>query len=71
MPSRFRKIDVMDDRVAAILRRKSNAERMAAVDQMWCFARDMIRANLQHEHPDWTEDQIDRMTARRLSHGAV
>ena len=61
----------MDNRVADILRRKSDAERLAMVDQMWCFARDMIRCNLRREHPDWSDDEVDRITARRLSHGAV
>ena len=64
-------IDVMDDRVADILRQQSDADRFARVDQMWCFARDMIRSNLRRDHPDWTDEEVDRMTARRLSHGAV
>jgi len=71
MPSRFQHIDVIDDRVAEILRQKTDAERMATVDQMWRFARDMIRNNLRRDHPDWTEEELDRTTARRLSHGAV
>jgi Rv0078B-related antitoxin len=60
MPSRFQNIDVIDDRVAEILRQKSDAERLAMVDQMWCFARDMIRINLRRDHPDWTEEEVDR-----------
>jgi hypothetical protein len=71
MAGKFQHIDVIDERVAEILRRKTDAERMASVDQMWCFARDMIRANLRREYPAWTEQELDRMTARRLSHGAV
>lgn len=71
MAHQFRHIDIIDDRVADILRGKSDAERMAMVDNMWRFARDMIRANLRRDYPAWTEQEVDRMTARRLSHGAV
>jgi hypothetical protein len=49
MPSRFQHIDVIDDRVAEILRQKTDGERLAMVDQMWCFARDMIRVNLRRD----------------------
>lgn len=71
MRDRFKHIDVMDDRVADVLRSKSDAERLAMADSMWCFARDMIRANLRRDHPDWADGEIEQMTARRLSHGAV
>lgn len=71
MGNPFQNIDVMDNLVADVLRLKSDAERLAMVDHMWCFARDMIRSNLRRDHPDWTEEEVDRMTARRLSHGAV
>ncbi len=71
MPSRIDTIEMIDDPMAEILRRKTDAERLALVDQMWHFASDMIRNNLRREHPDWTEDAIQQATARRLSHGAV
>jgi Rv0078B-related antitoxin len=71
MEPRLPTIDVIDDAMAEILRQKTDAERLAMVDHMWVFARDMIRANLRHDHPDWTQEEVDHMTARRLSHGAV
>ena len=71
MPSRIDAIEMIDDTMAEILRRKTDSERLMMIDQMWRFARDMIRNNLRREHPDWTEDAIQQATARRLSHGAV
>lgn len=65
------RIEVPDDAMCEILRGKTEAERLAIAFGMWTFARDMIRANLQHEHPDWSDEQIIRQTARRMSHGAV
>lgn len=62
---------VMNDAMAAILRQKTEAERLAIAFGMWRFARDMIQANVAAEHPDWTPEQVQRVVARRLSHGAV
>lgn len=62
---------VLDEPMAAILRQKTPAERLAMADAMWRFDRDTIRVNLRREHPDWAEEAIDREVARRLSHGAV
>jgi hypothetical protein len=71
MDPRIRSIEVMDDRVAEILRRKSSAERIAIADGMWRFAREMIYAIVTREHPDWSNDEIQRQVARRMSHGAI
>jgi Rv0078B-related antitoxin len=67
-PSRW---EMVDDAMAAILRRKTEAERLAIAFGMWDFAQQMIRANLRREHPDWTDEEVRRATARRMSHGAV
>jgi hypothetical protein len=70
MDSRIRTIEIVDDRVVEILRSKTPAQRLAIADGMWSFARQMIRAIMAREHPDWSEDEIDREVARRMSHGA-
>jgi hypothetical protein len=62
---------MIDDRMAEILRSKSEAERLAIAHGMWSFARGMICSILQSEHADWTVDQVHQEAARRLSHGAV
>jgi Rv0078B-related antitoxin len=65
--SRFQHIDVIDDRVAAILRQKTDAERMAIGFRMWQYARDMLQAEVVHEQPHLTEAEIQREVARRIS----
>ena len=70
MDSRIRTMEIVDDRVAEILRSKSPAERLAIADGMWRFARRMIREIVAREHPDWSEAEINRQVARRMSHGA-
>ncbi len=64
-------IEVVDDVMAEILRRKTPAERLQIAFNLWRSARKQIAGCLRSLHPDWDEAQIDRETARRLSHGAV
>jgi hypothetical protein len=71
MASSIQKMEIMDDAMADILRQKTPAERLAIANGMWRFARDMLRAVIARENPGWTEDEVNRMVARRLSHGAI
>ncbi len=71
MDPRLRRIEIIDDRMAAVLRNKTEAERFAMIDKFWRFARQLIQANTVHEHPDWSEEQVRKEVARRMSHGAV
>ncbi len=60
----------ISDEMVEILRRKTGAERMQIAFDMWTYARDTIRRTLQQEHPDWTEEEVNRKTAERLSRGS-
>ncbi len=71
MESRIRNFEVVDDRVAEIVRRKSPAERLAMVDWLRRIAREMVRANITRENPDWSAAETGRQVARRISRGAV
>ena len=64
-------IEVVDERMAEVLRGKSPAERLAMGWSMWSYARDMIASVLRQEHPDWDAKRLQQEVARRLSHGAV
>jgi hypothetical protein len=63
--------DIIDDKMAEVLRSKSPAERLAIAFGMWRSARRMIFANLQREHADWSQEQLMAETAKRMSHGGV
>lgn len=65
------RVEIIDDATAAVLRAKSPAERLAIANGMWRSARRIIEAVLRAEQPDWTDEQIRREVARRISHGAV
>ena len=62
-------IEVVEWDVVAILRTKTEAERLAIAWGMWRSARDMIRNLLRAEHPDWSDAQVQREAARRLAGG--
>lgn len=57
--------------MARILRAKTGAERLKIANDMFNAARRMIVSYLTAEHPDWTEEMIQRETSRRISHGSV
>jgi hypothetical protein len=63
--------EVVCDRMAEILRKKTPAERLQLAFDMWDFARDFITLTLKREHPTWDEKQVRREVARRMSHGTV
>jgi len=62
---------ILDDDMATILRAKTPAERLAIAFGMWSFAQQMIRLNCAREHPEWSDAELTRYVAKRMSHGAV
>ena len=61
-PSRW---EVVDDAMAEILRRKTEAERLAIAFGMWDFAQQMIRANLRREHPEGPDENVGALVGRQ------
>ena len=68
--SRLR-IEVIDEEMAATLRLKSGAERLAIASRMFSSARRMLLSHLRSVNPDWDQRQVEQEAARRLSHGTV
>lgn len=67
----LQRIEVLDDTMAEVLRRKTPAERLAIGFGLWRSARTLLRGQLASLHPEWDAAHLDREVARRLSHGAV
>lgn len=59
-------IEVVDDAVAEVLRRKTPGDRMLMVGRGWSFAKQWIASGLRGQHPDWNEPQIEAEVRRRL-----
>jgi len=67
----WRRIEVMDEAMAQVLRRKTPAERIAIGFGLWRSAQKILRGQLASLHPEWDARRLEREVARRLSHGAV
>ena len=70
MPFDPRRIEVIDDQMAAVWRAKTGAERLQVVDELFQFARQLVASGVRAQHPDWDPAQVERETVRRLSRGA-
>ena len=66
--SRF---DVIDDDLAAVLRTKTPAEKVAMVDAANRTARLLAAAGIRHLHPDWTDEQVQAEVIRRVTGGIL
>ena len=66
-----RQIEVVDDKMAQVLRDKTGAERLQIASEMFSSARKMIISTLRSQHPDWDEHKVNKQAARRLSHGVL
>ena len=64
-------IEVISDEMAQVLRAKTGGERLKIASDMFAAARKLIQARVRSQYPDWTDQQINTETARRLSHGAI
>ena len=62
-------IEVVDDAVAEILRRKTIAERVAMVSEAHRTMRLLIEGHLRTYHGDWDDTRITAEVARRMLGG--
>ena len=67
----FGQIEVVDEAMAEVLRRKTPAERIAIGFALWTSARHMLTQHLKTSHPEWSEKHLQEEVAKRLSHGIV
>lgn len=71
MESRFFHIEAVDDVMASIYKNKAPLERLRIAFGLWRSTIILLSNSLRSLHPDWSEQRIERETARRMSHGAV
>ena len=64
------RIEVIDDAVAEILRRKSPCEKVAMIVDANRVMRLRIEGALRTWHPDWSDKRIRREIARRMARDA-
>ena len=66
-----RNIEVLDEVMSQVLKRKTAQERLAIAFDMWSSARKQLTSCFHSWHSDWNEKKIEYEVARRLSHGAI
>jgi hypothetical protein len=64
-------IEVVDDKVADILRCKTPGERIQIACDLWVSMHRMLTTHLRKTHPEWNSEEVEQEVARRLSHGAT
>ncbi len=62
-------IEVVDKRVAEILRTKTGQERLKMVWDSWTFFYQRLQAYLRNAHPEWTQEEIQKEIVKRVSYG--
>jgi Rv0078B-related antitoxin len=61
-----RNIEIIDDALAAVLRNKTPAERIAMAADANETARKLAAAGIRHDHPDWSQRDVESEVARRM-----
>lgn len=64
-----RQIEVIDDKIAEILKKKTGQERLKMVWDSWTYFCQRIEAHLKSSHPEWTEEEIQKEIVKRVLYG--
>lgn len=65
------RIEVIDDVMCDILKKKTSLERLMIAFGLWRSAKTQLFNYLQSLHPEWDDDKIRQELVRRISHGAA
>ena len=60
-------IEIIEDDLAAVLRRKTGAERLKIVDMLFECVQGLIESNVRAAHSDWDERRVSREVAARIA----
>lgn len=66
-----RRIEVIDDKMAEILKAKTPTERLAIGLKMWHSTTVLLTSFIRSLNPGWDEDRIRKEVIRRISNGAI
>ena len=62
-------IEVVDDDIAAVLRAKTPAERVAMIFAANRTMRLVVEGSIRTRHPDWNDDRVAQEVVRRMTRG--
>jgi hypothetical protein len=64
-------VELLDEAIVEVLRRKTSAERVAMVFDAERTMRLLLEAHLRWQHPDWDAEQVAREIAWRRNRESV
>ena len=64
------RVEILDEAIVGVLRRKSPAERLEMAFAANRFVRMRLEGHLRSLHPEWDAKQIQEEIARRVNRGA-
>jgi hypothetical protein len=64
-----RRIEVMNEAMAEIARKKTVAERLAVGFGLWRYARRRHEGAVRTDHPDWDDAAVKAEVNRRMARG--
>jgi hypothetical protein len=65
------KIEVVDDHLAEVLRKRSPSERMAMIAAANRTARLLAAAGVRYQHPEWSDAHVHAEVIRRVCGGTA
>ena len=66
-----RNVEVVDDAIADILRRKRPEDRLRIGFELWVSAHNMLMTHIRHSRPEFDEKAVEREVARRFLSGTL
>jgi Rv0078B-related antitoxin len=64
-------VEVVDDAIADILRRKTPLEKLQMIASGWELLRAMHASQVRRAHPDWDEARVQAETSARMANGST
>jgi hypothetical protein len=62
-----RDIELLDDRIAKLLRRRSVDDGLRAIDSLFLSAREIVTATVRAQYPSWPEPRVRAEVVRRMA----
>ena len=56
-------IEVLDDAMVEVLRKKTPAERVEMISAAHRTARNLVEGGVRHQYPDWSDEQVEAESA--------
>ncbi|HMN41418.1 MAG TPA: hypothetical protein PKE29_11280 [Phycisphaerales bacterium] len=67
----IRRIEVIDDQTAEMLRRLGGEGRLRLMDELTEAGRELMAARVREQHPDWTAEQVAKEVSTRIRNAAA